>query len=141
MVMLPDARDNHAMRILSPEYRVCASRAVDDVASCAKTALSIPSIRFSRDSQGAPMAQEKVALKDFRRHTDFWFARVGADNIEVLIEPREDHEPVVILTQSSLEQVRETLHLLSTPSNSQRLFLSIVELDAGLGEERDGDAL
>jgi antitoxin YefM len=87
------------------------------------------------------MAQEKVALKDFYRRTDFWFARVGADNIEVLIEPGEDHQPVVILTQSSLEQVRETLHLLSTPSNSQRLFLSIVELDAGLGEERDGDTL
>jgi antitoxin YefM len=87
------------------------------------------------------MAQENVALKDFRSRMDFWFARVGADNIEVVVDPGEDHETVVVMPLTALEQVRETLHLLSTPSNSQRLFLSITELDAGLGEERDGDAV
>jgi antitoxin YefM len=87
------------------------------------------------------MAHENVTLKDFRSKMDFWFARVGADNIEVVVAPGEDQETVVVLPLSALEQVRETLHLLSTPSNSQRLFLSITELDAGLGEERDGDAL
>jgi antitoxin YefM len=87
------------------------------------------------------MAHENVTLKDFRSRMDFWFARVGADNIEVVVDPGEDSETVVVIAQSSLDQVRETLHLLSTPSNSQRLFLSITELDAGLGEERDGETL
>lgn len=87
------------------------------------------------------MASQQVTLRDFRNRMDFWFARVGADNIEVIIEPAEDQEDVVVIAKSSIDQVRETLHLLSTPSNSQRLFLAITELDAGLGEERNPDAL
>jgi antitoxin YefM len=87
------------------------------------------------------MARQQVSLKEFRNRMDFWLARVGADNIEVLVEPAEDQEDVVVVARSSLDQVRETLHLLSTPSNSQRLFLAITELDAGLGEERDPDRI
>ena len=37
---------------------------------------------------------------------------------------------------AELEGLRETLHLLSTPANAERLRQSITELDAGKGQER-----
>ncbi len=53
-----------------------------------------------------------------------------------LIVTRPDHEPVAILPLSELEGLRETLHLLGSPVNGERLLRSIAELNAGEGDER-----
>ena len=66
------------------------------------------------------------------RHLD----RLGADQT-MLIVTRPNHEPVAILPLSELKGLRETLHLLRSPANGERLLRSIAELDAGLGEERE----
>ena len=50
---------------------------------------------------------------------------------------RQGHEPVVLMTLAELEGLRETLHILSSPANAERLNRSIAALDAGKGVERD----
>lgn len=77
----------------------------------------------------------RIAFTEFQadpaRHLD----RLGADRT-MLIVTRPDHEPLAILPLSQLKGLRETLHLLRSPVNGERLLRSIAELDAGLGEER-----
>ena len=77
----------------------------------------------------------RIAFTEFQadpaRHLD----RLAADRT-MLIVTRPNHEPIAILPLSELKGLRETLHLLSSPVNGERLLRSIAELDAGLGEER-----
>lgn len=54
-----------------------------------------------------------------------------------LVVMRDGHEPMVILPQSELEGLKETLHLLSNPENARILLRSIAELDAGKFAERE----
>jgi len=54
-----------------------------------------------------------------------------------LVVMRDGHEPMVILPQSELEGLKETLHLLSNPENAKMLLDSIAELDAGKFTERE----
>jgi antitoxin YefM len=78
----------------------------------------------------------RIAFTEFQadpaRHLD----RLAADRT-MLIVTRPNHEPVAILPLSELKGLRETLHLLRSPANGERLLRSIAELDAGLGEERE----
>ena len=69
-------------------------------------------------------------------HTREYFDQVEADRDELVVT-RQNHEPVVIMPLSELEGLRETLHLLSSPVNAERLRQSIAELNAGKGVERD----
>lgn len=59
----------------------------------------------------------------------------------------EDHAPVIItrdrgkpaavlMSLEDFSSYQETLHLLSSPKNAERLLKSIAELDAGKGKER-----
>lgn len=48
-----------------------------------------------------------------------------------LVVMRDGHEPMVILPQSELEGLKETLHLLSNPENARILLKSIADADAG----------
>ena len=54
-----------------------------------------------------------------------------------LVVMRGGHEPMVILPQSELEGLKETLYLLSNTSNAKMLLDSIAELDAGKLTERE----
>ena len=66
---------------------------------------------------------------------------------EVMDRVVEDHQPVVITRQKAEAVVMvsladwnamaETVHLLSTPNNADRLREAIRELDTGDGEEHD----
>ena len=60
---------------------------------------------------------------------------VVQDQEEVVVT-RKNAEPVVILSLDAWNAIRETLHLLSTPSNARALRDSIAQLDSGLGTER-----
>jgi len=61
--------------------------------------------------------------------------RVVRDKIPVVIA-RQKAEAVVMVSLSDWNAMEETLHLLSTPANAERLRASIHELDAGGGVER-----
>jgi antitoxin YefM len=69
-------------------------------------------------------------ISDIARYLD----EIEADRSEIVVT-RQDHEPLVILPLDELERLRETLHLLSTPANAERLRQSIAELDAASGIE------
>jgi len=76
-----------------------------------------------------------VTLTELRANMAKHFDRVEQDRTELVVT-RQNHEPVVVLPLAELEGLRETLHLLSTPANAERLRQSIAELDAGNGAER-----
>lgn len=50
---------------------------------------------------------------------------------------RQRGEGVVLVSESEWESIEETLYLLSSPRNAERLISSIEQLDAGKGEVRD----
>lgn len=76
-----------------------------------------------------------ISFTDLRANMAKHFDQVEADRTELVVT-RQNHEPVVILPLAELEGLRETVHLLSTPANAERLVRSIAELDAGHGAER-----
>jgi antitoxin YefM len=80
-------------------------------------------------------AMPRIAFTEFQADPAAHLDRLGADRT-MLIVTRPDHEPVAILPLSELKGLRETLHLLSSPVNGERLLRSITELDAGQGDER-----
>ena len=77
----------------------------------------------------------EIAFTEFQADPTAHLDRLGPDRT-VLILTRPNHEPLAILPLSELRGLRETLHLLSSPVNGERLLRSIAELDAGLGEEQ-----
>ena len=62
--------------------------------------------------------------------------RVVHDSAPVMVT-RSKGEAVVMVSLSDWNGLEETLHLLSTPANADRLRTSITELDAGGGRERE----
>ena len=62
--------------------------------------------------------------------------RVVQDSAPVVVT-RAKGESVVMVSLSDWNGLEETLHLLSTPANAERLQASITEFDAGGGRERD----
>ena len=62
--------------------------------------------------------------------------RVVADRAPIKIT-RQKSEGVVMVSESEWESIEETLHLLSSPRNAERLFGAVSSLDAGEGQARD----
>ncbi|HTV69086.1 MAG TPA: type II toxin-antitoxin system prevent-host-death family antitoxin [Rhizobiaceae bacterium] len=77
-----------------------------------------------------------VTYTDLRNNLASHLDRVEDDR-DALIVTRQNHNPVVIVTLSDWEGMKETLHLLSTPANADHLRQSIAELNEGKGVERD----
>jgi antitoxin YefM len=77
-----------------------------------------------------------VTLTELRANMAKHFDRLEQDRTELVVT-RQNHEPVVIMPLAELEGLRETLHLLGSPANAERLRQSIAELDAGKGVERN----
>ncbi len=50
---------------------------------------------------------------------------------------RQRGENVVIVSESDWESMEETLYLLSSPRNAERLLNAIARMDAGQGEEHE----
>lgn len=76
-----------------------------------------------------------ITFSELRANMAKHFDKIEADRAEIVVT-RQNHEPLVIMPLDELERLRETLHLLSTPANADRLRQSIEMLDAGLGTER-----
>ena len=77
-----------------------------------------------------------VTFTDLRNNLATHLDKVEADR-EELIVTRQNHNPVVVVSLSDWEGLKETLHLLGNPANAQHLLASIAELDAGKGMERE----
>ncbi len=62
--------------------------------------------------------------------------RVVADKTEVIVT-RQKAEAVVMISLAEWNSISETLHLLSSPKNAERLRKGIRQMDAGKGVEHD----
>ena len=71
-----------------------------------------------------------VTFTDLRDNLATHLDKVEADRAELIVT-RQNHEAVVIVALSEWEGMKETLHLLSTPSNARRLRNSIMDANAG----------
>lgn len=76
-----------------------------------------------------------ISYSDTRERLKEIMDRVVADHQPVVIS-RQKAESVVMVSLADWHSIEETLHLLSSPVNAERLKSSIDELNAGGGTER-----
>ncbi len=77
-----------------------------------------------------------VSFTDLHANMASHFDLVECNRYELIVT-RQNHEPVVIMPLSELEGMRETLHLLSTPANAERLLRSIAQNEVGEAHIRE----
>jgi antitoxin YefM len=77
-----------------------------------------------------------VTYSDARANLKDVMDRVVDDKTEVIVT-RQRAEAVVMVSLSEWNSISETLHLLSSPKNAERLRQSIEQMEAGKGVERD----
>ncbi|HSQ94765.1 MAG TPA: type II toxin-antitoxin system prevent-host-death family antitoxin [Croceibacterium sp.] len=77
-----------------------------------------------------------VTYSDARANLKEMMDRVVDDRTQIVVT-RQKADPVVLMSLEDWNSVEETMHLLSTPANAERLRASIAQLDAGKGVERD----
>jgi antitoxin YefM len=71
-----------------------------------------------------------VSYTDFRQHLAKYMDEVW-DNRAPLRVTRQNARTVVMLSEAEYEGMVETLHLLRSPANAERLLRSIKSADAG----------
>ncbi len=77
-----------------------------------------------------------LTYSDARANLKGVMDRVVDDRTQVVITRRKA-EAVVMVSLEDWNAMEETMHLLSTPANAERLRSSIRQLDAGKGKERE----
>ncbi|MEL6061151.1 MULTISPECIES: type II toxin-antitoxin system Phd/YefM family antitoxin [unclassified Methylobacterium] len=76
----------------------------------------------------------QISDTEFRAHRATYLDRVEKDRAELIVT-RQNRPDMVIMPLAELNSLRETLHLLSTPTNAQRLLDSVAQLEAEAGAE------
>jgi antitoxin YefM len=71
-----------------------------------------------------------VPYTDFRRHLVKYMEQVCDDRTPLHVT-RQNARSVVLISQEEYESILETLHLLRSPANAQRLLRSIQSADTG----------
>jgi antitoxin YefM len=71
-----------------------------------------------------------VTFTDFRNNLATHLDRIEEDRVELIVT-RQNHTPSVVLPLSEWEGMKETLYLLSTPANAERLRSAIKAADDG----------
>jgi antitoxin YefM len=77
-----------------------------------------------------------VTYSDARANLKDVMDRVVDDKTEIIVT-RQKAEAVVMISLSEWNSISETLHLLSSTKNAERLRKSMREMDAGKGVERE----
>jgi antitoxin YefM len=77
-----------------------------------------------------------LTYSDARANLKAVMDRVVDDRTQIVVT-RQKARAVVIVSLDDWNAMEETMHLLSTPKNAERLRSSIRQLDAGGGSERD----
>ena len=77
---------------------------------------------------------ETLSFSDTRANLKAVMDRVVADKLPVAIT-RQKAEGVVMVSASEWASIEETLYLLRSPKNAERLLAAIRGLEAGEGEE------
>ena len=77
-----------------------------------------------------------VTYSDARANLKDVMDRVVEDKTEIIVT-RQRAEAVVMVSLSEWNSISETLHLLSSPTNAERLRKAIRDMDEGKGIERE----
>ncbi|ESW61839.1 MAG: prevent-host-death protein [Rhodobacter sp. CACIA14H1] len=77
-----------------------------------------------------------ITYTDARANLREVMDRVINDRSEVVVTRRKG-EAVVVVSLEEWNAISETLHLLHSPKNAERLHRSIAQLEAGKGTQRD----
>ncbi len=77
-----------------------------------------------------------LTYSDTRAHLKEVMDRVVEDRTPVVVT-RKRGEAVVMVSLADWSAMEETLHLVSSPANAQRLAAAISQLEAGGGSERE----
>lgn len=79
---------------------------------------------------------EILSSSEVRANIKAVMDRVVADKAPIGIS-RQKGEGVVMIAQSEWDSIEETLYLLASPKNAERLLEAIRGLEAGEGEEHE----
>ncbi|MHA6769763.1 type II toxin-antitoxin system Phd/YefM family antitoxin [Sphingobium ummariense] len=77
-----------------------------------------------------------ISYSDTRAHLKDVMDRVVSDRAPVVIS-RQKAESVVMVSLSDWNAIEESMHLLSTEANRNRLLEAVKQLDTGKGKMRD----
>lgn len=82
-----------------------------------------------------------INYSSFRQELASWLDRISADHIPARIT-RKSKESCVVMSESDYSSLMETLYLLSSPKNAERLNRSIKEYQNGktISPELDWEA-
>ncbi|MBB3982355.1 antitoxin YefM [Sphingobium fontiphilum] len=79
---------------------------------------------------------QTVSVSETRANLKAVLDRVVADKAPIQIV-RPKGEGVVMIAQSEWEGMQETIHLMASPRNAERLLEAVRGLEAGGGEEHE----
>ncbi|HEX6660948.1 MAG TPA: type II toxin-antitoxin system prevent-host-death family antitoxin [Sphingomicrobium sp.] len=77
-----------------------------------------------------------LTYSDARANLKDLMDRVVADMTQIVVT-RQKADPVVMVSLEEWNAILETMHLLSSPKNAERLITAIRELDEGHAAEHD----
>lgn len=78
---------------------------------------------------------EITTYSNFRQNLKSFLDRVFLDHNPLFVT-RSNGEDVVVMSKSDYESLNETLHLLGSPKNAERLMKGIEEYENGGGTEK-----
>lgn len=79
---------------------------------------------------------EITTYSNFRQNLKSFLDNVICNHVPLFVT-RTNGEDVVVLSKKDYESLTETLHLLSSPKNAERLLQGIEEYEKGGGEEKE----
>jgi antitoxin YefM len=78
-----------------------------------------------------------VSFTELRQHMARYFDQVAADREPLVVTRQGDKGNLVVMSEEEFAGWQETVHLLSSPRNAERLQASIRQMRAGGARERD----
>ena len=79
---------------------------------------------------------EITTYSNFRQNLKSFLDNVYTNHVPLFVT-RTNGEDVVVLSKKDYESLTETLHLLSSPKNAERLLQGINEYEKGGGAEKE----
>jgi len=77
-----------------------------------------------------------VSLSDLRRHMASYFDQVTGDREPLLVTRPGAKGNLVVMSEAEFAGWQETVHLLSSPKNAERIMASVRQIKAGGARER-----
>ena len=77
-----------------------------------------------------------VTFTELRQHMASYFDRVTEDREPLVVTRSGGKGNLVVMSEAEFASWQETVHLLSSPKNAERLIESVRQVKAGVSKER-----